>query len=226
MKPSVTINSPMADSPIPTTSSDGRSAARDSGTRCRTATNPIVATGTLSRNTQPHQMWPSIQPPRIGPIGRARKFAADQTPTAFGRSSSSNRTVRADSAMTMIPAPATPSSARAAMNDPGVVDAAQPIEPSAKSTSETSITRRRPSRSPSSPAGRTDVASTSRYPEENHCRSASPACRRPASVGSATLSTVPSRPTASTAKLTAPSAHQRDAEPLAASPDEVDVAIN
>jgi hypothetical protein len=39
-------------------------------------------------------------------------------PTAFGRSSSLNITVRADSAITMMPAPAMPSTTRAAMNSP------------------------------------------------------------------------------------------------------------
>ena len=34
-----------------------------------------AATGTLIRNTQPHQWCVSIQPPRIGPIGKARKLA-------------------------------------------------------------------------------------------------------------------------------------------------------
>ncbi len=54
----------------------------------------------------------------MGPIGRARKFAAAQTPIAFGRSSSENITVSAESAITTMPAPATPSTTRAAMNSP------------------------------------------------------------------------------------------------------------
>src|SRR3981081_3773499 len=51
------------------------------------------------------------------------------------------------------------------------------------------------------------AASTSRYPAENHWRSVSVACSAVESVGRATLSTVPSSPTASTASMSAPSAH-------------------
>ena len=55
-------------------------------------------------------------------MGRARKLAPDQMPTALGRSSSVNSTVSADRTITMMPAPATPSTTRAAMNSPGVVE--------------------------------------------------------------------------------------------------------
>jgi hypothetical protein len=64
----------------------------------------------------------SSQPPRIGPIGNDTKFAAAQMPTAFGRSSSLNITVSAESAITMIPAPAMPRTTRAAMNSPTVLE--------------------------------------------------------------------------------------------------------
>ena len=47
-------------------------------------------------------------------------FAAAQTRTALGRSSSENRTARAETAITVSPAPASPSSTRAAMNSPAV----------------------------------------------------------------------------------------------------------
>jgi hypothetical protein len=52
----------------------------------------------------------------MGPIGKATKVAADMIPTAFGRSSLLNSTVRTDSAITIRPAPATPTSTRAARN--------------------------------------------------------------------------------------------------------------
>src|SRR5581483_7426655 len=100
--------------------------------------------GTLIRNTQPHQACESSQPPRIGPIGSATKFAADHTATAFGRSSSENSTVNEDSAITITPAPARPSSTRAAMNSATVLDAAHAAEPAANSASEASSTRFRP----------------------------------------------------------------------------------
>src|SRR5262245_9281404 len=95
------------------------------------------------------------------------------------------------------------------MNTPAEEAAAHAAEPEANSASDTSITFLRPNLSPSRPAGSIAAASTKRYPDENHCRSDSDARNAPASVGSATLKTVPSRPTASTARLTAPSAHQR-----------------
>ena len=55
-------------------------------------------------------------------MGKATKFAAAQTPTAFGRSSSVNITVSAESAITMTPAPAKPRTTRAAMNSPTDVE--------------------------------------------------------------------------------------------------------
>ena len=47
--------SPALDDSTPSQSSPGRTGARDSGTSATTATNPMMATGTLSRKTQPHQ---------------------------------------------------------------------------------------------------------------------------------------------------------------------------
>ena len=148
----------------------------------------------------------------MGPIGRARKFAAAHTPTAFGRSCSSKSTVSADSAITMIPAPASASAERAAMNTPGEGAYAHAAELTANSASAESITCLRPYRSPSSPTGSIAAASTSRYPDENHCKSDSDACSACASVGRATLNTVPSKPTATTARLTAARAHHRREE--------------
>jgi hypothetical protein len=93
------------------------------------------------------------------------------------------------------------------MNAPGEVEYAQAADPTANSTSAGSITRLRPKRSPRRPTGSIAAANTSRYPDENHCRSDSDACRVCARVGKATLSTVPSSPTAITARFTAASAH-------------------
>jgi hypothetical protein len=75
----------------------------------------------------------------MGPIGKAMKFAAAQMPTAFGRSSSLNSTVSAESAMTMMPAPAIPSTTRAAMKSTTVLESAHNAEPTPKSTSDPSI---------------------------------------------------------------------------------------
>src|SRR5580693_2138612 len=127
--------------------------ARDSGTRVSNASTPIAAIGALIRNTHPHQKWDSIHPPRIGPIGRARKLAAAQIPTALGRSALLNRTVSAVIAMTITPAPASPTSIRAARNSATEVEYAHAADPAPKSPREMSMTFLRPYRSPSSPAG-------------------------------------------------------------------------
>src|SRR5579884_892131 len=128
-------------------------------------------------------------------------------PTARGRSSSEKSTVSAERFITTMPAPAKPSTKRAAMKAPGFGAKAQAAEPAPKRARQNSKTFLRPKRSPKRPTGSIDAASTKRYPEENHCRSVSVACRAPASVGSATLRTVPSSPTASVARASAPSAH-------------------
>src|SRR5580658_2340395 len=130
-------------------------------------------------------------------------------PTAFGLASLLNRIVRAEIAITMTPAPARPRRTRAAMNSVTDVEYAHAADPAPNSARETRRTLLRPYRSPKSPAGSIAAASTRKYPEENHWRSASEACSALDSVGRATLSTVPSTPTARTARHTAPSAHHR-----------------
>jgi hypothetical protein len=147
----------------------------------------------------------------MGPIGKATKFAAAQIPTALGRSALLNSTVSAVIDITITPAPASPRSSRAARNSVTDVEYAHAADPAPKSPREMSITFLRPYRSPSRPAGSIAAASTSRYPDENHCRSDSDACSALASVGRATLSTVLSTPTHRIARLTAPSAHHRRA---------------
>src|SRR5262249_62424902 len=69
------------------------------------------------------------------------------------------------------------------------------------------MTSSRPTRPPSSPPGISATASASVYEEMNHCRSVALACSDTASVGSATLSTVASSPTASTPSDSPASAH-------------------
>jgi hypothetical protein len=95
------------------------------------------------------------------------------------------------------------------MNAPLDGDAAHATEPIANSTKEPSSTFLRPYRSPSKPSGSIAAANTSRYADENHCRSDADACSFRASVGSATLRTVASRPTATPPITNAPSAHHR-----------------
>ena len=90
------------------------------------------------------------------------KLAPDQTPTALGRSSSAKSTVSADRTITMIPAPATPRTTRAAMNSPGDVEKAVSADPAPNNASDVISTFLRPYRSPSSPAGSMAAASTRR----------------------------------------------------------------
>src|SRR5450631_1938072 len=143
----------------------------------------------------------------MGPSGRAKKLDAAQIPTALGRSALLNRTVRDEIAITITPAPASPSRTRAAMKAPTDVEYAHAADPNPKSPRAMSRTFLWPERSPKRPAGSIAAASTRKYPDENHCRSDPDACSTLDSAGSATLSSVPSKPTATTTRLTAPSAH-------------------
>src|SRR5690242_18279558 len=207
MSPYVTPASPPLARSMPSGSIAGRSAARDSGTSTTTAMRPRIATGTFIKKIHPHHRLVKSQPPKMGPIGRARKLAAAQMPIARGRCSSENSTVTTDSAMTTIAAPAAPRSTRPAMNWPGLVEYAHAIEPAPNTASAPRRIRLRPKRSPRTPAGSIPAARTRAYADENHWRSDSDAFSAPARVGSATLSTVTSRPTARTARSRAASAH-------------------
>ena len=209
MTPNISRVSPRLEPTIPGQSIAGRVSARDSGTTRTTRTKPAITTGTLMRNTQPHQALASIQPPTIGTSGSARKFAAPQTPIARGRSSSSNRTVITDRAMTIMAAPAAPRIARAAIRASDDGANAQAAEAAPKTTRPPSSTARRPYRSPRRPIGSIAAVRARVYEVTNHWSSLSDAWKAPARVGSARLRTVASRPTASRATLMPPSASQR-----------------
>ena len=144
---------------MPAGSIAGRWEARDSGTSVSTARRPIAATGTFMRKIQPHQKLVSNQPPKMGPMGRARKLAAAQMPTARGRSSSVKITVMTESAITTIAAPATPRMRRPAMNWAELTAKAHAADPAPNKTSEPRRIRLRPNRSPSTPAGSIPAAS-------------------------------------------------------------------
>src|SRR5580658_664806 len=111
----------------------------------------------------------------MGPIGKATKVTPAMTPTAFGRSSLLKSTVRTENAITMIPAPPSPMSTRAAMNAATDVEYAQAADPMPKRAKETRRTFLWPYRSPRKPAGSMDAARTRKYPDENHWRSDSDA---------------------------------------------------
>ena len=76
IRPYVITTSPITEAAMPGGSRPGLSAVRDSGISATPTARPTMTTGMLIRNTQPHQNRDSIQPPRIGPSGSARKLAA------------------------------------------------------------------------------------------------------------------------------------------------------
>ena len=211
MQPYVSVISPALEMATPAKSTRGRSALRDSGIRIATAIRATTTTGTLIRNTDPHQKWSSSAPPTRGPIGKLRKIVEAITAVAFCRSSGANSTGMMASASGMIAAAPRPSTARAAISSPEVTAYAQAAELTPKVASPVISTRLRPQRSPSIPAGSTAAASTRLYASLNHCRSLVDACSALAMLGSARFSTVRSSPTTSTLMATATSASHRRA---------------
>jgi hypothetical protein len=173
-----------------------------------------ATSGTLIRNTEPHQKCSSSSPPSTGPSGRPSIIALPSTDMALPRSASpGNSTRNTEVASGCRNAAAKPSTTRAAISSPGEVENAHHADAAPNSTSAPSSSFLRPNRSPSSPAGISMAATISVYPLENHCRSPMEAFSEVLMVGSATLRIVTSRPTASRARPIAASAHQRAAPP-------------
>ena len=88
---------------------------------------PATATGTLIRNTDPHQKWASSRPPTIGPSASPAPLVPDQNPSARWRSpASANMFVMIDSVEGMISAAPTPMPARAAISMPDAAREGRP----------------------------------------------------------------------------------------------------
>src|SRR5947199_10655498 len=68
MIPKTSETSPTIDRTAPTGSSTGAEGSLELGTINRPAMSAKITTGTLTRNTEPHQKWVSSQPPTTGPI--------------------------------------------------------------------------------------------------------------------------------------------------------------
>ena len=118
-------------------------------------------TGMLTRNTEPHQKCSSSTPLMIGPTITPAVRTADQMATALVRSASSTNTVRTSARVEGINvAPATPSSARAAMSISADWACAARRDAALNSTAPHSSRRRRPIRSPSEPIVMSSPAST------------------------------------------------------------------
>ncbi len=73
----------------------------------------MMVTGTLTRNTEPHQKWDSSRPPSTGPMATPIPTAEAQIPMAFGRSCGSKTLEMMDSVCGMTAAPPRPIAARA-----------------------------------------------------------------------------------------------------------------
>src|SRR5262249_2113779 len=144
MRPYVSSVDPALELMMATGSRAGGRAARDSGTKRPTAIRARSVTGTLMRKTQPHQRFVNIHPPRIGPIGRARKIAAAGTPIARGRRPWSKRTVMTERDVVMSPAAPRPSATRATMSAAGEGAYAHAAEAAPKVTREARRSALRP----------------------------------------------------------------------------------
>ena len=161
MIPYTKVARPATDSSTPTASIRPGDGLRDSGTSTVIAISPAITTGTLMRNTEPHQKCSSSRPPTTGPIATASPTAPAQTPMARPRSRGSKTLEMIASVAGMIAAAPRPISARAPMSCPGVCEYALASEAMPKIASPVISTRRRPSRSPRMPAVNSSPAKTS-----------------------------------------------------------------
>ena len=164
------------------------------GTRKAVAMRPIVAMGTLMRNTEPHQKWTKRKPPNIGPIATPSPAVPDQIPIARARSRSAvNTLVRIDNVQGIRAAAPTPMTARAAVRRSGVPDQAARADPTPKTTSPPMNTHLRPTRSPNAPNVRSRPAKKTAKASTIHWSWVEVACRLRTIDGRATLRIVLSR---------------------------------
>src|ERR1700753_906737 len=111
-----------------------RSGLRDSGTSTATRAAPTMVTGTLTRNTEPHQKWASRKPPSTGPMATQIPTAKAQMPMACGRSCGSKTLEMMDSVCGMTAAPPRPMAARAKISWSGDREKADSSEPTPNSS--------------------------------------------------------------------------------------------
>ena len=103
-----------------------------------------TATGTLIKNTEPHQKCWRSQPPRRGPAAVPIPPTPAQIPMARARSWPVNIEARMDRVAGMRNAAPSPITARAKMSGPVECTMAQAKEPPPKMTTPTRKMRRRP----------------------------------------------------------------------------------
>ena len=133
----------------------------DSGNISGPTTRSASVTGRAVRNTDPYQKCSSRNPPTMGPSAPPRANIVVHTAMAVIRSWSSVKMLRMiDIVEGSSVAPATPSSAREAINIGAVVDDAARIEARANPAEPHISRRRRPMRSPRLPIVTSSPAST------------------------------------------------------------------
>ncbi len=109
-------------------------------------------TGTLIRNTEPHQKCSSRTPPTIGPKAAPAEKADAQMPTATLRARRSGKRPRTSARVAGVSvAPATPSNARVTISISGLDEYAVMTETSAKAIAPHSKSFLWPMRSPRLP---------------------------------------------------------------------------
>src|SRR4029450_13316186 len=127
--------------------------ARAPGRRLGPTMRSNAITGTLMRNTDPHQKYWSMTPPNNGPIAPPREKLMIQTLIAVVRSRGWRNMFRiSDSVDGATVAPATPRSARVAISIAALLENAARIEAAPKNAAPINSNRRRPIRPPRAPA--------------------------------------------------------------------------
>ena len=112
----------------------------------------MMITGTLMRNTEPHQKCSSSRPDVIGPMATPAPDTPAQMAMACVRSCAGKTLVRIDRVDGMMNAAARPMMARPAITCPDESESEAKIAPAMKSTSPNCSAPLRPKRSPRVPA--------------------------------------------------------------------------
>ncbi len=200
---------PTVESSAPTRSGRSPRGFFDSGTSATTATSPISTTGTLMRKIEPHQKWLSSTPPISGPAANPSALTAAQMPIARACSCGAKICMATARVVVSSSAPPTPIPARAAMSCAEVVASPATTDPIPKSTRPVRSILRRPYRSAALPAVSSSPDWTSAYALIIHWMSEVEAASSRVSEGMATVSTVLSSSTTSSARQITPRISQR-----------------
>ena len=118
------------------------------------------ASGTLTKNTDPHQKYSSSTPADRMPMAPPAPAKPDQMAIALFRSSGGKIAVRIESVAGMARAAPMPMVARKAMTCPAVSAVEPSRAPRTKTTSPVNSAPLRPMRAPSAPAGSRMAANT------------------------------------------------------------------